>query len=199
MKKTIAALMVCMLAVVAVANEAAIGKPAPGFKLPDINGQEHELASFAGKIVVLEWINHDCPFVKKFYAAGAMQKWQREYAEKGVVWLSICSSAPGKQGHFTAEQWQARNKEVKGAAAGVLLDVDGKVGKLYGAKTTPHMFVVDKEGKLVYAGAIDNQPRADAASLEGATNYVAAALEALLAGKPIETAETKAYGCSVKY
>ncbi|OGV41163.1 MAG: alkyl hydroperoxide reductase [Lentisphaerae bacterium GWF2_57_35] len=181
------------------AQEATIGQPAPDFALTDTMGQAHTLSGLKGKYVVLEWTNYDCPFVKKHYRTGNMQKLQKKYVEKGVVWLSINSSAPGKQGHYPPEQWNESIKEHSSASTAVLLDPDGKVGKLYGAKTTPHMFVINPEGVLVYKGAIDDKPSFDAETVKTATNYVELALDAAMAGKPVATPETQAYGCSVKY
>jgi peroxiredoxin len=176
-----------------------VGKPAPGFTLTDCAGNEHSLSDFAGKVVVLEWVNHGCPFVVKHYASGNMQKLQADAADKGVVWLSICSSAPGKQGHMSAADANAKCDEVGSKAAAYLLDEDGTVGQLYGARTTPEMCVINKEGILVYHGAIDDKPSTDQADIAGATNYVTAAIAEVLEGKPVTTASTKPYGCSVKY
>jgi len=168
---------------------------AEAFRLKDYNGKEHQLSDYAGKWVVLEWINHGCPYVKKQYGAGYMQRIQKKYRDKGVIWLSICSSAPGKQGHYTADQWKELDKEKKGAADAVLLDADGTVGKKYGAKTTPHMFVITPKGEIFYDGAIDDTPRAkDLAEMEEARNYVAEALDAGLAGKQPEVRQTRSYG-----
>jgi peroxiredoxin len=176
-----------------------VGQPAPQFSALGSDGKTYDLASFAGKFVVLEWLNHGCPFVKKHYGGGNMQALQKEYTAKGVVWLSIISSAPGKQGHSTPEQANAATKEAGAAPTAVLLDETGTVGKLYDATTTPHMFVVDPKGVLIYAGAIDDQPSFDPDSLANAKNYVRAALDEAMAGKPVTTAATKSYGCSVKY
>lgn len=178
---------------------AQVGQPAPAFTLKDTHGTAHNLSDFKGKTVVLEWINHECPFVVKHYSGGAMQALQKEYSGKGVVWLSICSSAPGKQGHMSPEQWNKTTAEKGAAPTAVLLDEDGAVGKLYQAKTTPHMYVINPEGVLVYAGAIDSIKSTNAADIPKATNYVKAALDEVLAGKPITTASTEAYGCSIKY
>ena len=133
------------------------------------------------------------------YGSDNMQGLQCEYTCKGIVWLSICSSAPGKQGNYEAAQWPAMIQERKAAPTAVLLDPDGKVGKLYGAKTTPHMFIIGTDGKLVYQGAIDDKPSFNPDTLKGARNYVREALDAMLAGKPVPVAETQSYGCSVKY
>lgn len=174
------------------------GDAAPAFTLADVEGKAHSLADHAGKIVVLEWTNYECPFVKKHYDSKNMQKLQKTYTDKGVVWLSVCSSAAGKQGNFTQDVWRERMAK-GGVSTPVLLDPDGAVGKAYGAKTTPHMFVVDAAGKIAYAGAIDDNPSFDPKTIEGARNFVAAALDALLQGKPVEAASSKPYGCSVKY
>jgi peroxiredoxin len=188
-----------MIAGFALAQEAQVGKAAPDFTLTDTAGKTHSLSAFKGKVVVLEWTNPDCPFVKKHYDAGNMQNLQKTWTGKDVVWLAVNSSAPGKQGNFPAEKWTSLMKEKNAAPTAVLLDADGKAGKLYGAKTTPHMFVIDQAGLLVYDGAIDDKPSPDPASLKDAKNYVSAALESTLAGKPVETPSTKPYGCSVKY
>lgn len=176
-----------------------IGKPAPDFTLKDCTGKEHRLSDFQGKTVVLEWVNHGCPFVIKHYSAGNMQKLQADATSRGVVWLSICSSAPGQQGHMSAEEAVKKCEEVGSKATAYLLDEDGKVGRLYGAKRTPEMFVVNAEGILVYKGAIDDKPSAKSEDIAGAKNFVAAALDEVLAGKPVTKPETAAYGCSVKY
>ena len=175
------------------------GQEAPEFTLTDSKGTSHKLSDFRGKLVVLEWLNHECPFVKKHYSGGDMQKLQQEYTAKGVVWLSIISSAPGKQGHRTGPQAEADTSDKKAAPTAVLLDPSGEVGKKYDAKTTPEMFVLDKEGKVLYAGAIDSIKSTDSADIAKAENHVRAALDAALAGKPVPTPQTKPYGCSVKY
>jgi peroxiredoxin len=179
--------------------EAVVGEPAPPFTGTDSNGVTHNLSDFAGKTVVLEWTNHLCPYVKKHYGAGNMQKLQESATADGVVWLSIVSSAEGKQGFVTPDEANAITAEGGSKATAKLLDPAGTIGKAYGAKTTPHMYVIDGAGKLVYAGAIDSNSSADPKTIEGATNYVAEALAAVKAGTPVATAETEAYGCSVKY
>lgn len=180
-------------------GDPAIGEAAPAFTAVDSNGKSHKLADFAGKYVVLEWLNHGCPYVKKHYGAKNMQAMQAEFAAKDVVWLSIISSSEGKQGYSTPEQANADVTAHGAKPTAVLLDPKGEVGKLYGAKTTPHMFVVNPEGKLIYKGAIDSEKSTDQEDIPGATNYVRAALTEAMAGKAVTTAETKPYGCSVKY
>lgn len=175
------------------------GKPAPAFTLSDQDGVQRSLADFAGKTVVLEWTNHDCPYVKKHYGAGAMQALQKAATADGVVWLTIVSSAPGKQGHVTGAQAKSLTRDRSAAPTAVLLDPTGEVGKLYGAKTTPHMYVINGSGALVYQGGIDDKATADPADLAGAQNYVAAALADLKAGRPVAVPAAKPYGCSIKY
>lgn len=182
-----------------VALAADTGKPAPNFTLPGAHAKSVELSKLKGKIVVLEWLNHGCPFVRKHYESGNMQALQKKYTDKGVVWLSIISSAPGKQGHVDAGQAKAEMTAHKSAATDVLMDSEGAVGKLYDAKTTPHMYVIDRQGLLAYQGAIDDKPSTDMEDVKGAKNYVAEALDAVLAGKKVARAMTQSYGCSVKY
>lgn len=180
-------------------TKAQIGAKAPDFTLTDVHGKTHNLSDFKDKIVVLEWINHGCPFVVKHYKSGNMQKLQETYTGKGVVWLAICSSAKGKQGYMTNEAWIKTNTENKTKVTGLLIDEDGTVGKLYGARTTPHMYIIDKEGTLVYAGAIDDNSSADASVIPDSKNFVVTVVDALLEGKPAPVSEHKPYGCSVKY
>jgi len=175
------------------------GETAPDFTLKDSKGNSQKLSSFSGKFVVLEWMNPECPFVKKHYSTGNMQSLQKEYTAKGIVWLSIISSAPGKQGYCTGPQAEANTKDQKAFPTAVLLDPSGEVGQLYGAKTTPHMFVINPEGKLIYMGAIDSIRSANSSDCAKADNYVRQTLNAALAGKPVPNPETKSYGCSVKY
>ena len=175
------------------------GAQAPDFTLPDANGKTHSLAGYRGKWVVLEWVNYDCPFVKKHYGSGNMQKLQADARAKGAVWLSVNSSAPGKQGHFEGAELTGRIAAAKAGPDAYLLDPEGKVGKAYQAKTTPTLFVIDPDGKVVYAGAIDDKPSTDQEDVPKARNYVRAALDAAMAGKPVETASSQAYGCGVKY
>lgn len=179
--------------------EVTIGEPAPGFTAKDTNGVEHSLSDFRGKNVILEWSNHDCPFVVKHYKPGNMQKLQKEATENGDVWLTIVSSAPGKQGHVTAEEANALMQEKGTHSTARILDPSGTLGRAYGAKTTPHMFVIDKEGNLAYAGAIDSNPSFESETIATAQNYVTDALASLRKGEDVAVKSTKPYGCSVKY
>lgn len=189
-----------LIAAAAIANAGVeVGKPAPDFTLPDCTGKNVSLSDFKGKTVVLEWVNHGCPFVVKHYGPGNMQKLQADATAKGAVWLSICSSAPGKQGHMSGADAAKKCAEVQSAATAYLIDESGEVGKKYGAKRTPEMYVVNAEGILVYHGAIDDKPSTNPGDIAGATNHVTAALDEVLAGKPVTTPKTEAYGCSVKY
>ncbi len=183
----------------AAAADAKIGAPAPGFTLTDTNGTPHALSDFVGKVVVLEWTNPDCPFVRKHYDSKNMQSLQKKYTAEGVVWLTINSSAPGKQGSYAPEKWNAMAAKQSFGSTAILLDPDGTVGRAYGAKTTPDMYVIDASGVLRYAGAIDSIASTDRADLAKATNYVAAALDAILSGAEVATEVTQPYGCSVKY
>jgi len=175
------------------------GDAAPDFTLKDPSGKEHSLSGYKGKFVVLEWTNFECPFVKKHYSGGNMQALQKQYTAEDIVWLSICSSGPEKQGHLTAEGAADATGKNDFAATAYLIDEDGKVGKLFGAKTTPHMFVINPEGHVVYQGAIDSIRSADSEDIAKADNYVAQCLEAGKSGKPIPVGTTKPYGCGVKY
>ncbi|NJL25077.1 MAG: redoxin domain-containing protein [Calothrix sp. SM1_5_4] len=175
------------------------GASAPDFTLAGADGKAYKLSQFKGKTVVLEWFNKDCPYVRKFYDVKAMQKLQQDATGKGVVWLTIVSSAEGKEGHLKTEEAMKVVQEKGIASTAFLLDAKGEVGRLYAAKTTPHMYIVDKAGKLVYQGAIDDRPSAQAKSLEGAQNYVTAALASLEKGEQIKNPSTTPYGCSVKY
>ena len=176
-----------------------VGKPAPDFTGVDSQGIKHSLSQYKGKTVVLEWTNHDCPYVKKHYNSGNMQKLQKNATANGVVWLSIISSRPGKQGHVSGEQANQLTQSRNAAPTAVILDETSEIGLLYGAKTTPHMYIIDKTGQLVYMGGIDNIPSKDEDDIAGAKNYVRAALDAMAAGKTIEDSITRPYGCSVKY
>ena len=189
------------LAVIAAPVSAAtvVGKPAPNFTLPDVNGKRVSLSAFRGKTVVLEWNNPGCPFVKKHYGSGNMQKAQAAAAKDGVVWLTINSSAPGKQGHMSGAEAKAFLAQSGARPAAYLLDPAGTVGKTYDAKTTPHMYIVNKAGTLVYAGGIDDKPTPYPADINGARNHVLAALAELKSGKPVSVATSRPYGCNVKY
>ena len=176
-----------------------VGSAAPDFSLTDASGKTHSLDEYKGKYVVLEWTNPGCPFVKKHYDSGNMPKLQQEYTAKGVVWLSIDSSAPGTQGYLAGDDAKKAAESEYKASSALLLDHDGKVGHLYGATNTPDMFVIDPEGKLIYEGAIDSIASADQADISKATNYVATGLDEAMAGKPVVKAVSKPYGCGVKY
>lgn len=178
----------------------ATDTPAPNFTLTDTQGNEHSLSDFAGKTVVLEWTNPQCPFVKKFYNEGHMQGWQAAYTENpDIVWLSIASSAPGKQGYFSEDEWNSIIQEKNINATAVLLDADGAVGRLFDAKTTPHIYVIDGDGVLRYQGAIDSKKSTKTAHIDSATNYLAAAVDAVVADQDVQEKTTTPYGCSVKY
>jgi peroxiredoxin len=179
--------------------DAEIGKPAPAFTLPTCESKSVSLSDFKGKVVVLEWTNYSCPFVVKHYGSGNMQKLQADAAAKGVVWLAICSSAPKQQGHATPADALKACTERKSAATAYLIDESGATGRAYGAKRTPEMYVINADGILVYKGAIDDKKSVDPADIATAKNLVAAAIDETLAGKPVSTPETEAYGCSVKY
>lgn len=179
--------------------DAEPGKPAPDFIGIDASGKNHRLADYKGKWLVLEWFNKDCPFVHKHYDSGNMQKLQKAYTGKGVVWLQVVSSAPGNEGYVNGPEMLAIDKDKKAAATAAILDPQGTIGHAYGAKTTPHMFVIDPNGIVVYVGAIDDNSSTDQAVIPTSTNYVVAALDAAMNGKKVEKAQTKSYGCSVKY
>ena len=170
--------------------DATVGRAAPPFQVSDTRGRKVDLAALKGKFVVLEWWNHGCPFVQGQYDSGKMQAQQKAWTGKGVVWITVCSSAPGQQGHVSAAEANRLMAERKAAPTHVVLDPSGTLGRLYGARTTPHMFVIDSQGSLVYNGAIDDR---------GTTNYVQAALTEARAGRPVSRPVTRAYGCSVKY
>lgn len=198
--KSILAILTSLVAsAVFAADVPPVGSAAPDFSAPDSKGKTHSLLQYKGKYVVLEWFNPECPFVKKHYTSSNMQKLQQEYASKGVVWLSVDSSAPGTQGNLSPDQAEKTMSELKTKSTALLLDQDGKVGRAYGAKNTPHMFVINPEGKIVYEGAIDSKATPNPSDIPSSTNYVKIALDESLAGKPVTTAQTKPYGCSVKY
>ncbi len=197
---SIASAFAAVLAVTAAqATPARVGEPAPAFTLTDSEGVSRSLSEFAGKTVVLEWTNHECPFVKKHYGGKNMQAQQSAATGDGVVWLTINSSAPGKQGHVDAATANRLRAEAGAADTAYLFDTHGGTGRAYAAKTTPHMYIIDPSGVLRYAGAIDSIPSADQADIGKATQYVSAALAELANGKPVTTAVTQPYGCSIKY
>lgn len=176
-----------------------IGQPAPEFTVVDSHGKQQSLSAQRGSFVVLEWTNHDCPFVGKHYNSGNMQALQKEAQAEGMVWWSVISSAAGKQGHVSAAAANELSQSRKATPDAVLLDEDGKVGRLYGARTTPHMYIINPEGTLIYMGGIDDKPSTDVADVPTATNYVRTAMAAIKDKKPINPASTTPYGCSVKY
>ena len=176
-----------------------VGEPAPGFTGIDTRGNSHKLSDYRGKRVILEWTNHDCPYVRKHYSSGNMQKQQQAATGEGAVWLSIISSAPGKQGHVTPAQADALTVQRNAAPSAVILDETGDIGRLYGAKTTPHMYIIDTDGKLAYMGGIDSIASSNPADIEKAVQYVPAALAKMVNGEPIASSVTRPYGCSVKY
>lgn len=181
------------------AASVATGAPAPAFSVRDASGATRTLAEFAGRTIVLEWTNHGCPYVRRHYDAGAMQALQREATAEGIVWLQVISSAPGEQGYLDGAGAQARVGTDNAAPTATLLDPTGAMGRAYGARTTPHMYVIDAQGRVVYQGAIDDRPSARPSAAEGATNYVRAALADLDAGRAVAISDTTPYGCSVKY
>jgi peroxiredoxin len=189
------------LALVTISSNAAVrvGEPAPDFAGTDTKGETHRLTDFRGKTLVLEWTNHDCPYVRKHYSAGNMQAQQREATAEGVVWLSIISSAPGKQGHVSPSTADELTESRKASPHAVILDPSGEIGRAYGAKTTPHMYVIDGSGTLVYMGGIDSVATANPDDIPDATQYVRGALLEMADGKPVSNPVTRPYGCSVKY
>lgn len=177
----------------------AAGQSAPDFTLTDIQGKKHSLSEFQGKYVVLEWFNSECPFVQKHYESSNMQGLQKKYGEKGVVWLTINSTAPQSSNYRGPAQSQELVKDWKISSAALMLDPEGTVGKTYGARTTPQMWVIDPKGKVIYAGGIDDKATFRVTDVQGARNYVSAALDESMAGKPVAVPAAAPYGCSVKY
>ena len=198
-KYTAALFFIFLFINITASDKAEIDKKAPDFKLTDTAGKEHSLSDFKGKFVVLEWNNFDCPFVKKHYNSKNMQKLQKKYTGEGVVWLTVNSSADGNQGNYPPDQLNEKIKERSAGMTAYLLDGDGTVGKMYGAKTTPHMYVINPEGTLIYAGGIDDIASTDTDDIKEAKNYVSAALDAAMSGKEVATKTSRPYGCSVKY
>jgi peroxiredoxin len=180
-------------------DQAEVGSPAPDFTLTAADGEKHSLSDFEGQYVVLEWLNFGCPFVGKHYDSGNMQQLQETYTDKGVVWLSIVSSAPDKQGYYPPEEMVQQKKKHNGNMTAILMDPSGNVGKTYGATVTPHMYVINPDGELLYRGGIDDKPTTDQADIEGATNYVRGALNAAMNGEEVSPKRAEPYGCTVKY
>jgi peroxiredoxin len=201
MRKGFGALTLIGFALIALslAWAARVGEPAPDFTATDTNGKVHKLSEYQGKFVVLEWTNRGCPYTQKHYNSGNMQRLQREWTSRGVVWLTVISSAPGKQGYVTASEENAYLKQANAAPTAVLLDPAGTLGHLYDAKTTPHIFIINPKGALIYNGAIDDRPTTDLSDVNGAKNYVSIALEEATSGKPVSNPTSRPYGCSVKY
>ncbi len=181
------------------AAEPGVGRAAPDFEFTDIEGNTGKLSDFRGKLVVLEWFNHGCPFVRKHYSSGKMQELQKKYTGEGVVWIAINSTAEGHGDYRTAGESAEDAAENGTAATYIVLDPSGETGRLYGAKTTPHIFIIDPEGKLVYKGAADSIKSTDVDDITKADNYIDLALTEATAQKPLSRSETKPYGCSVKY
>lgn len=190
---------VAVLAVISAVWAARVGDRAPDFTATDSHGKVHKLSEYQGKFVVLEWTNRGCPYTQKQYDSGNMQRLQREWTSRGIIWLTVISSAPGKQGYVTAPEENAYVKQVNAEPTAVLLDPAGALGHLYDAKTTPHMFVINPQGTLIYNGAIDDKPTTDLADVNGAKNYLSLALDEATSGKPVSNPTTRPYGCSVKY
>jgi hypothetical protein len=184
-------------------EQLAVGGPAPAFTAVDTRGKSHSLADYAGKWIVLEWFNHGCPYTKKHYelvnGVGNSQAMQQEYTKRGVVWLSVVSSGPGRQGYTSAEKAEEQARKKGAVPTAIIRDTAGVLGRLYGARNTPQYAIIDSEGVLRYSGAIDNRQTSSAKDIAGATNYVRAALDSGLAGRPIAVAQTQPYGCEVKY
>jgi peroxiredoxin len=194
------ALLSSVIALVALSAFALrVGDDAPAFTGMDSHGQAHKLSDYKGQFVVLEWTNNGCPYTKKHYDSGNMQALQKQWTAKGVVWLTVLSSAPGEQGYMTASDENAYIGKVHAGPTAALLDPSGAIGHEYAAKTTPHMFVIDPSGKLIYDGAIDDHPTTDASDIPSSKNYVSAALTEAMAGQQVATSYTRPYGCSVKY
>ncbi len=193
------ALTVLCTGALCAAESPKVGAPAPNFSLTDANGKTHSLGEYKGKYVVLEWFNPGCPFVQKHYQSENMQNLQKEFTGKGVAWLTIDSSAEGSQGYLTPEEATKQMADWKMNPTALLLDPSGQVGHEYHATNTPHMFIINPEGKLIYEGAIDSKASTDIDDIKSATNYVKVALEAAMAGQPVTTPTSRAYGCSIKY
>ena len=198
MKRTLIFLPVLALFALS-ASAVKVGDQAPDFTGTDSHGQTHKLSDYRGKFMVLEWHNNGCPFTKKHYESGNMQKLQQEWTSKGVIWLTVISSSPGSQGYVTADQENEYLQKMHAAPTAAILDPKGDIGHLYGAKTTPHMFVINPQGQIIYNGAIDDKATTDLSDVNGANNYVSDALQEAMSGKAVAVATTRPYGCSVKY
>ena len=188
-----------LLSLLAIALAAKVGDPAPDFTATDSNGKTHHLADYKGKYVVLEWHNQGCPYTRKHYESGNMQRLQKEWTARGVEWFTVISSAPGTQGYVTASQENDYVRKMNAVPTAVLLDPDGNLGHLYAAKTTPHMYIIDPSGTLIYNGAIDDHPTSDQSDIPSSRNYVSVALQEAMSGKKVTDPATRPYGCSVKY
>ncbi|HVH88277.1 MAG TPA: thioredoxin family protein [Terriglobales bacterium] len=199
MKRIHTSILTVMALLAISAFAVKVGDSAPDFTGTDSHGQAHKLSDYRGKFVVLEWHNNGCPFTKKHYESGNMQRLQKQWTDKGVVWLTVISSSPGSQGYVTADQENDYMQRMHAAPTAALLDPKGEIGHLYGAKTTPHMFVINPQGQIIYNGAIDDKPTPDPSDVNGAKNYVSEALQESMAGQAVAVATTRPYGCSVKY
>jgi peroxiredoxin len=199
MKRNLWCGLIITLLLFSSAYAVKVGEPAPDFQATDSNGQAHKLSNERGKFVVLEWHNNGCPYTQKHYESGNMQRLQKEWTGKEVVWFTVISSAQGQQGYVTAQEENDYLKQMKASPTAALLDSQGDVGRLYSAKTTPHMFVINPAGVLIYDGAIDDKATTEQADIAGAKNYVSQALEEAASGKPVSTPTSRPYGCSVKY
>jgi len=197
--RTLSSVALVTIVTLAASAQVKVGAPAPAFTATDSHGQAQSLSQYHGKYVVLEWHNQGCPYTRKHYVSGNMQNLQKEWTAKGVVWFTVISSAPGTQGFVTPSEENAYVEKMHAVPTAVLLDSDTKIARLYGAKTTPQMIVIDPSGKVIYDGAIDSKATPDPDDIRTADNYVNDALTAAMAGKPVTTAFTRPYGCSVKY
>ena len=196
---TVVGYVLCAAPLTSAASEVENGKKAPDFEYTDVDGNSGKLSDHEGSYVVLEWFNHGCPFVRKHYESGKMQSLQKEFTNKGVVWIAVNSTSDAHGDYQSAEDTKKKAAEEATAASIIVLDPEGTIGKLYGAKTTPHIFIIDPGGTLIYQGAADSVKSTDVADIPNATNYIQAGLTEAMSGKELTTAETKAYGCSVKY
>ena len=199
MKRQLLPTVILAFWLISLAHAQRVGEAAPQFQATDSNGRTHSLSDYRGKFVVLEWHNNGCPYTRKHYESGNMQGLQKQWTNKGVVWFTVISSAPGEQGYVTAAEENDYLKQMNASPTAALLDPEGEVGRLYGAKTTPHMFIINPSGTLIYDGAIDSKATTEREDIQGAKNYVTDALQEAMAGKPVATPTSRPYGCSVKY